>query len=254
MYQTLNQEGFIPRTILLKGAPGSGKTWKAGQFPSPVIFNFDKNVAGLRKLGDRSKDIKIIDPTLKFDAAKKELVLNSEGKPIRLKGRNVWDNFIDMLGIVFEDPSVKTIIIDSITTLQEFLMDKILGGESPDKAMQIQNYGTLQRYWKLLGEELCLNDELGKHIIMIAHEQGREDSSTGSVVLKYVLNMVGSMKESFDLYFTDVWRTWVKTSIGKPAQFMVSVQPTTHFSAKTSLELPAQFEWDTEWPNIQKQL
>ena len=235
-YQSLDESSkYI--TLLLKGAPGSGKTYKAAEFPAPVIFNFDHNLRSLSKLSEEVREnIKIIDPCL------------SE-KGTKLPSTKVWDNFLTLLEKVGEDSEVKTIIIDSLTTAQEYLMDKIVNSGEPSVAFKIQDWGTLQRYWKVFAENVLCNPTLDKHIVITAHEKTMEEESPSGKSIKYGLNMGGSMRDSFDLYFSDVWRLYVDNSKGD-SRWMVATVITSSFSAKTSLDIPRAFEWDSKKEEI----
>lgn len=228
------------KTVLMKGSPGSGKTFKAAHFPAPVFIDFDHNLSGLQKLPPEvRKGIKVVDPRIKG------------GK--KLKGRMVWDNAMNLLGEVFQDENVQTVIIDSLTTMQEILMDKILANEDPSIQMKRQDWGAVQRYWKSFSEEILCNGELDKHVIITAHERVLEEQTvSGGTVMKYALNLSGSMRDSFDVYFSDVWRCYVDNSKG--LRFMVATEPSNYFSAKKSIECPNMFEWDKEKDNIIKQL
>ena len=218
-----------PITLLLKGGNGSRKTTKAVQFPKPALFNFDNNLSGLRNLPPAIvAELKIFNPMEDVKT----------GKPV--KDIDIWDNFIKQLELVTADPNVKTIIIDSLTTLAEKLMDKILKSGDPAINMQIQHWGDFTRYMKWMGDELLCATDLDKNVIFIAHEVTQPDG-------KLVLAIGSKQKESFGLYFSDVWRTFVKKGTSGPAQYLVRVQPAPNFDAKCSLKgLPDEFEWDAQ--------
>lgn len=237
-YETIT-DGKTPVTILLKGPPGSGKTTKAVQFPSPVLFSFDNNLSSLRRLTPEQRSvIKIVQPRM------------DNGKVVQ--PQFIWGNFIKQLALVTADDSVKTIVIDSLTTLSEILMDKILGTGDPARKVEIQHWGEFSRYMKWLGEELLCASDLDKHVIVTAHERIIEDAATKSQ--RYVLNMGGSMKDSFDLFFTDCWRTWVKPVGTDKVVYWVRTLPTNYHNAKSSLDVPADFIWDTQKTKIFAQL
>lgn len=245
-YQTLD-ETLKPVTLLLKGDSGSGKTWKAAHFPKPVFFNFDNNLSGLRKLPDEiRKQVKIIDP-------------RKDEKGAVVPGIKVWENFIKQLAIVGADKEVKTIVLDSLTTMAEVLMDKILGSDSPDKKVEIQHWGDNWRYFKWLGENLLCATDLDKHVIWIAHEQIKEYMDAKGVSVrppKYFLSLGGKAKSDLDLFFTDVWRTYTKKQSAMPygnEHWIRSVSDEYH-TAKSSLVLPPDFEWDKQRDSILKQL
>ncbi len=244
MYTTILPNDSPIRKVLLKGGPGTGKTVKAVQFPSPVLFSFDNNLASISLLDKAVIDnLRLVNPYT--DLQEKEIPKTK-----------IWDNFVVKLEKVLEDKSVRTIIIDSLTTFSSRLMDKVLGTDSPTKAPQIQDWGTYHRYMKWLGDELLSNPSLDKNVVVIAHELRQEEENPDkSVNVKYTLNMGGSIKDSFDLYFTDCWRTYVKQGISGPPEFRVRTQPTNQFNAKTTLVgVPNDFIWDQEKTKILAQI
>jgi len=225
----------------LKGPSGAGKTTKAAQFPRPVFFNFDNNLAGLNKLPpDIKKGIKIVQP-------KMDLVSGAV-----LPGPKVWDNFIKQLDRVAADKGVGTIVLDSITTMVESLFDKLLGTEDPAKRVEIQQWGDFQRYLKYLGEEVLCASDLDKHVIFIAHEQLERDEATQSFT--YTLAIGGKMRTTFDLYFSDVWRCFTKLK-GTDLEYWVRTVAGNNFTAKNSFSgLPNEFKWEDKRDEILKQL
>jgi len=229
-----------PVTLLLKGDSGSGKTWKAAHFPRPAFFNFDNNLSGLRKLpAEIKKNIKVIDP-------------RKGDKGEQVKGTDVWANFVKQLEVVGQDPLVGTIVIDSLTTLAEALMDKIIKSDDPAKPVEIQNWGEFSRYMKWLGEHLLCANDLDKHVIFLAHESVVVEKITGKV--KYFLSIGGQTKSNFDLFFTDVWRSYTKNKQDGSVEYMIRTLPTEYHTAKSSLALKPDFKWDDELANILTQV
>ena len=235
IYKTFDEK-HTPITLLLKGGNGTRKTTKAVQFPGPCLFNFDNNLSGLRNLDQEMVSrIKIVHP----------LEDVKTGKPV--KDIDVWDNFVKQLEIVSADPAVKTIIIDSLTTLAEKLIDKILKTGDPAVNMQIQHWGDFTRYLKWMGDELLCATDLDKNVIFIAHETEVKD--------KLVLAIGTKMKDAFGIYFSDIWRCSVKKGTSGPASYNVRVQPAPNFDAKCSLKgLPDEFDWEVEKAKIFSQI
>ena len=229
-----------PATILLKGGSGTGKTFKAAQFQRPTIFSFDNNLSGLRKLDAATRAaVRIVDP-------------RSDEKGQQVKGVDVWGNFVKQLAVVVEDPTVDTVVIDSLTTMAECLMDKIIATDDPGKRIEIQHWGDFSRYMAWLGDSLMCASDLDKTVIIIAHEQLHEEELSKKV--KYLLNVGGKTKESFDLYFTDVWRTYTKPGKDNTVEYWIRTLPTDYHSAKVSLNLPGDFKWDDKKADILQQV
>jgi hypothetical protein len=229
-----------PVTLLLKGDSGTGKTFKAAQFPRPVIWNFDNNLSGLRKLPEEvRKGVRVLDPRR-----------NAKGEQV--KDIEVWKNFTEQLEEVGQDPSVGTMVIDSLTTMAEILMDKILKTDDPGKAVEIQNWGEFARYMKWLGEHLLCANDLDKHVVFLAHESILQEKLTGKI--KYQLAVGGQSKSNFDLYFTDVWRSYTKPAKDGGVEYWIRTLPTDYHTAKSSLALPPDFKWDEQKDSIMKQL
>lgn len=234
-------------TLLLKGDSGSGKTWKAAQFPRPVFFNFDNNLSGLAKL----------PPELRATIRVKNPRKDKQGK--KVEGINIWPNFVEQIAEVSADDTVGTIVIDSLTTMAEILMDKVLKNASPDARVEIQHWGDQWRFFKWLAESLLCATDLDKHVIWIAHEQIKEYIDAKGVTIrppKYFLSLGGKAKSDLDLFFSDVWRAYTKKESKPPygVEFWIRSLPDDYHTAKTSLVVPPDFIWDKEREGIMKQL
>lgn len=228
-------------SLLLKGVPSTGKTTIAAQFPKPCLFNFDKNTACLRKLPKEvQKELVIVNPFI-------------DKSDNRLKPVKIWNNFTTQLEEVVADDNIKTVIIDSLTLLAAALEDDIIGSNNPKVQFKIQDWGTFGRYLKWLGENLIQAQDRDKHIVVIAHESVTIDSETQRI-LSYDLSIGGRMKKDFEMYFSDVWKTFIETSVGKKFGYYVRTKPTNLSTCKCSLDLPDVFMFDDQKENILKQL
>lgn len=243
MYTSVEDMGKY-RSFLFKGPSGGGKTYKAAQFPRPVFVNWDNNLSGLSKLPESIRSgIRVVNPIYRFDKKTKKFtdeILRGDGKELL-----VWNNFIDITEVVLADDTVDTFVIDSLTTMVEYVFDMILKTANPGKAVEIQDWGAISRYLKWLGEELLTVPGRDKHVIITAHEDYHTDAKTKNS--EQVLSIGGKMKKAFDLYFTDVWRIY-PAPYKTPVEYMVrtvggvDVAP---FSGKCSMkDLPVDFKWD----------
>ena len=228
-------------SLLLKGVPGTGKSTIAAQFPKPCFINFDKNTACFKKLPKEVQaDIKIVNP-----------FFNAKGE--RVKPEKVWANTMDLLAQVVEDKEIKTIVWDSLTLSVAALEDDVIGSNNPKSQMKIQDWGTYGRYLKWLGENLIQAQDRDKHIIVIAHETATVDPDTQRV-LSYDLSIGGRMKKDFEMYFSNVWKTYIETGVGKKGGYYVRTRPTNLSTCKCSFDLPETFIFSEQKDNLMKQL
>ena len=164
----------IKLNVLIYGKSGSGKTTFGCSFPKPYCFDFDKGM-----LSQRGRDVDYDTYTsyaafmLKFQ----ELEMNCP-----------YD----------------TIIIDSITTLEEYCMDRALAASR--RTMPTMNE------WNILIADLkdLFNraTKMSKHLVMIAHEQMIQDEITGEVIIRP--QIVGKkLPGQLPLWFDEVYRAQV---------------------------------------------
>jgi hypothetical protein len=235
-YETIDG-GISPIKLLLTGASGAGKTYKAAHFPSPVFFNFDNNLSCIRLLPKEIRDnIRSVNPHLK------------NGKPV--PNIAVYENFLSQLEEVGQDPTCKTIVIDSLTTFSDFVMAKTLGINKPTgKAPSQPDYYNFAAWFTNFAQMVLCAENLDKHIVFIAHETLEKDAVTEKLSLKLLVT-TSKIREGFGVYFTDVWRCYsVVPTTGKVAR-MVRTAPTAEASYKCSIPLPETFDFDKTLPQL----
>jgi len=189
--------------ILLVGPPGSGKTVLATQFPKPYLLECDNNLKGPAQfIKDNG-----LSTDLRFDIPH----LDAEGKMLPRAMR--YKNFAALGNKVMEDPTIETIIVDSLTTLVDYVIDevrvqqgrKIADGKTvfKDDAMQIQDWGAFAYILKQL---IIAFKSSGKRVIFTAHVETREDeSSESSKTLYRYIACPGQLRETIAGYFDEVW-------------------------------------------------
>lgn len=233
---TYQNEAYL--RVLVQGPSGCGKTTMASQFPGTYIADCDMNLAGpLRFLSEANLPLPvgydIIDRT-------------EEGKVVGPGER--FTRLSKCIHTAAQLPEVKTIVIDSASKLQDYLVDEILRQQGA-KVMTIQHWGFLMKAWKELISQLST---YRKHLVLIAHEEVEKDEVDQQ--LKYFLAIQGKTRYFIASLFTDVWRCEVETTGGLKPKYtwQIRTMPDRRYALKNSLGLSATFEFN--WETIQARL
>lgn len=234
--------------LLLTGEPGTRKTTTALQFPAPYVADCDNNMSGIiRLIREKQKSTEKgwwTDKALAYDV----INIDDAGKLVPEKDR--WIRLLTCLTVALKDPKIETIVIDSLSAVNTYLTDYIIG-QHVNKAntnMEIQDWGVFKRAMSALIMQVRSS---GKMVVVTSHIKIEKDEVSG--ILKYMVNVQGSIGFEIAGMFSDWWACEVEGS-GATSKYVVKAMPTPRMTLKNSLGLPHSFEfsWDAFAPMLAK--
>jgi hypothetical protein len=232
-----------PLAILLLGPPGSFKTTLAMQFPKVAFMDCDRNLDGPEKW------IRKTNPNLSYGF--ENINTDDNGKEVP-----PWDKFDRLqmkLKEVQSNPEVETVVIDTMTMVNEFIVQKVLK-EQGQSLMRPMDYQPMKSYyWRLLvgGIRGC-----GKTTIVTCHEVIM--TKPGKTVMTeeivgYKPSVSGGIADYFGGFFTDIWRCESRPLPGDKQQAIIRTNKSILSpDLKSSCGLPAEME--AKYENIAKYL
>lgn len=216
-----------PLSILLLGPPGQGKTTLSMEFPSVCILSCDGNLDGPERfLRTKKKDLSY---------GYENIFNDNDGKPLDVTKR--YDRLIDKVAECKADSTVKTIVVDPLTSVNEFVIQRILAGKRSE--MEARDWipfksTILSLITKLRGT--------GKTTICTCHESKLTEPDPKNIlnriVVGYEPSVQGSIIDYFGGFFTDVWRCTSEPAPGDTIEFKLNVVRTSKSDLKNSLGLP----------------
>lgn len=227
--------------ILLIGDPGSRKTTLALHAPSPYIFDMDHNLAAPARFTKLPH---------KYDQA----AIDDDGNEIPMPKR--YAHMQSCIVAAVQTPEIKTIILDSFTTLTDILIGEIRRQvpslANPATPLRIQDWGLFAHLFKEIVTRLRHS---GKILICCAHQKVEKDEADGTY--KTFLNIPGQSAGTLSGLFTDVWNPFPHiTGIGGAQQhkWMVRALPSSandHRGVKSSFGFKVTEEYDTVAKKLQ---
>ena len=184
--------------ILLWGKPKSGKTFFFRTFPKPAkAYMFDPN--GMLSL--RGEDIEYEE----------------------YRGPSGYRQFRIDLESDMKKGVVKSIMLDSLSTLQQCMMQDV----QEENVKRTENY-QIQEYLIYFIRLRALAIDLINypvHLLFTAHEQVLENKITGDVAV--LPSLYGKdMPNEFPMFFDEVYHTEVKPHRNEPSEYFLRTQPT----------------------------
>ena len=206
------QVGNIKLNVLVYGKSGTGKTTFACCFPKPYVFDFDKGM-----LSQRSRDVEYDTYTSYAD--------------FEVKFRQLEANC-----------PYETIILDSVTTLEKYCMQKALLANR--RAMPTMNE------WNILIAELTdlftRATKMSKNLVVVAHEEMVQDEITGEILIRP--QIVGKkLPAQLPLWFDEVYRSQVSRSKDGVPLYSILTASDLKYIAKSRINCMQPIEdWSRE--------
>ena len=197
---------------LVYGKSGTGKTPFACFYPKPYVFDFDKGMTSVR------------------------------GKDVEYDTFTSYPDFQIKFRELERKCEYDTLVIDSVTTMEEYCMDGLL-------AANRRSMPTLNEWNGLISElkDLFMRaTKMNTHLVVIAHEQMVQDDLTGEI--QFRPQIVGKkLPAQLPLWFDEVYRSTVtRTKEGVPNYSILTVAD-TKYTAKSRIHcLPTVMDWSKE--------
>ena len=190
-------------SILIYGQPGTGKTTLGCSAPNPILFDYD---GGVQRINGAHQV-----PTVQISS---------------------WEDTEQAIQEIEQDyPECKTIVIDTVGKMLDYMSDYIIRHDSRmgqrDGSLSLKGYGVRKTMFVNFIKQLFIS---GRSIVFIAHE--REDKD-GDVTVKRPL--IGGSSAS-DL-ITELDLVGYIQMVGK--ERTIAFNPTEQYIAKNCANLPA---------------
>ena len=221
------------KSVLLVGDSGTHKTYLAGSFPKPMIFDFDRGLHILRGKGDWSFGT--------FKDAPYESKLVNPNKGIYPWG-TAWLAFIKSLNVVGGEAEAgktpfSSIVFDSLTTMSSICMNYVLkeNNRTPKDGPRIQDWGAQIGLMETVMDQVTAWPFFYK--IATAHVQ-RDTNMLTQQVEKLPL-VTGKLAGKISIYFDEVYFTDSrKNAKGEQEFFLRTTTDPSHRQAKSRFGVP----------------
>lgn len=238
------------KSILLVGPPGGMKTTLAMQFPRVGFLDCDRNLDGAERfLRTKLKDLDYVYEAVTYET--------KGDKEVPVPIVECFDRLLLVLDEAKSWPT-STIVVDGLTSINEFIIQKVLKDQGGKTAMDIRDWGPFQS--KMIQLVAARFRSLGRNVILTAHAKaierklkGRDGKDTMETVLDhYEIDIPSSIHQRFGGYFTDIWATYPKQLTGSRMGYRMQFNPDEKYGCKNTFGLQ---DMDVEqgalaWPLI----
>lgn len=219
------QKGEKYEKVMVYGNSGAGKTVFASSFPGPIYFcDFDGKISSAASYLSKNNPDKI-----------KEIEFDDFTDKTKAKGLRPYQSFLKKLEELEKDTKAgkyKTVVIDSLTTLSDAMMEEIMasnpGIKGPVPGVPgMQHYLLLSFQFKQLIKRLLA---MPCNVVMLGHIKVDKDEVTSRIVYRPMLS--GQLPEQIPILLEEVYRAYVETKDGKTS-YLAQTQAAGGYVART---------------------
>lgn len=229
--------------LLLIGPPKQGKTTICMNFPNPYFADCDNNLSGaVRNIKARGGNPDFYYDTINIADDSDECKAWGLQPGDIIPSEKRWTRLVSCCKAAVKEPWVKTIVIDSLSAVNDYLCDHIVSQKSADKE-KFMTISDWTPYKNLMTKLVTSMRSTSKLFVMTAHESVEKDEGTGVMIFKP--HMQSKLQDNFGGFFSDVWFT-VGEKIGTEYKYYVKTMPTARRALGNSLGLPEDFTFTRE--------
>jgi len=230
---------YVPPKILLYGRNGIGKSTFALKTPSPIFVDLDENIYELPCTSNKTLKIPI----------------------------NNYDDVINFLGVLFnQDHDFKTVVIDSLSSLEKLIMDKAVKTTNGITSFADFNYGKghlkTMCFWEDFFQKIKNLWKYKKMIVIFLahHKEKKEENLTGASYSQYQINLQDRASELLRNWCSCVLFADDEVIIGDEksktlnSTRIIRTDGGLTFLAKNTYKLPPKIslDWDELAQHVQK--